>query len=117
MSASLPVPEASDPSPAESLNTPRVSLNTAVRREALADVLLATASPLKRSTGRVGEALRSTHFHSSLIRLPFSIGGEANWIELNSVFRLTLSTLAIPGCTRIPFRNAGTNAARVTLME
>ena len=38
-------------------------------------VLFATASPLKRSTGRVGEALRSTHFHSSLIRLPFSIGG------------------------------------------
>ena len=75
MSASLPVPEASGPSPADTLRTPRVSLNTAVRRESFATVLLATASLLKRSTGRVGEALRSTHFHSSLIRLPFSIGG------------------------------------------
>ena len=76
MSASLAVPEATDPSPADTWNTPRVSLNTAVRRRDTVDtVLFATASPLKRSTGRVGEALRSTHFHSSLIRLPFSIGG------------------------------------------
>ena len=76
ISASAAVPEASEPSPAESWNMPRVSLNTAVwRRETVDTVLLATESLSKRNTGRVGEALRSTHFHSSLMRLPLSIGG------------------------------------------
>ena len=73
-SASLPTLELNGPSPAETYRMPRVPEKIAVRLE-LADVSLANASPVKRSTGRVGEALRSTHFQSSLIRAPFSIGG------------------------------------------
>src|ERR1035438_10256908 len=52
MSASLPMPEESGPSPADTFKTPRVSLNTAPRRETLATVLPATASLVKRSAGR-----------------------------------------------------------------
>ena len=52
-----------------------ISVNAAVRVVVFAVPPGASASALNRSTGRVGEALRSTHFQSSVIMPPFSIAG------------------------------------------
>jgi len=79
--------------------------------------LWASGSAANRSTGRVDEAVRRTHFQSSLMRLPLSTDGYASWMVLNSVFKFTLNTLRMPGCTRMFFLSAGTKVASVTLTE
>ena len=109
-SASLAMPEACGPSPPETRSMPRVSEKTAPRLDVRGAG--SSGSPSNRSTGRVDALPRSTHFQSSVIRLPLSTGGYMSWIELSSVLRFTASMLRMPGWTRMPFFSGGNESGQ-----